>query len=226
MKLGNFDMKLEAVSVVVIGSFNPAIFHPNWFATENLIRPEEEKDARIDVVHPEVTKFELPWLQFECTHERMLLASSDASSYVIVRDLASGIFKNLSHTPIIAFGLNSDMHFEIEDLEQWHALGHHFAPKADWEDIIDNPGMRSLVIEGKVPKSSATYIRIKLEPSVKIKPGVYCQVNFHFHLVDKETTLTRNAARLREELKLNWDTFIEYRTSSATHVMKDFRDEK
>ena len=47
--------KIDGVSIVALGSFNPAIFQPLWFSCNDLIGPEEAKGADIKVVHKEVT---------------------------------------------------------------------------------------------------------------------------------------------------------------------------
>jgi len=48
---------LASVSIVAIGSFNPAIFQPLWFSTNGLIRPEEAASATINLITNDVTAF-------------------------------------------------------------------------------------------------------------------------------------------------------------------------
>ena len=45
------------VSVVALGSFNPAIFQPLWFSSNNLVRKEEAEGAEIKIIHHDVTMF-------------------------------------------------------------------------------------------------------------------------------------------------------------------------
>ena len=49
--------EIEGVGIVLVGSFNPRIFQPAWFATENLIREEEEQAAKIELIHRQVAIF-------------------------------------------------------------------------------------------------------------------------------------------------------------------------
>lgn len=45
--------EIDGSSIVVLGSFNPAIFHPLWFKINQLIRPEEADSAKLEVTHPQ-----------------------------------------------------------------------------------------------------------------------------------------------------------------------------
>ncbi len=44
-------------AIVLVGSLNPAIFHPSWFALNEIVGKEEIDNAKIDVVHNEVSRF-------------------------------------------------------------------------------------------------------------------------------------------------------------------------
>lgn len=57
----NLTPQLSGISLALIGSFNPEIFHPAWFGAENLVRPGEVKAAveNIEVVHKDITVFPL-----------------------------------------------------------------------------------------------------------------------------------------------------------------------
>ena len=70
--------KIEALSVVLLGSFNPQIFQPAWLAAEGLIRKEEGQDAKIQVIHPEISAFSLGWAAIDVTHERYAVETSRA----------------------------------------------------------------------------------------------------------------------------------------------------
>lgn len=52
------------MTIVLVGAFNPRIFHPSWFGKHNLLR-EEEVDvattAREVVVTPDLTIFNSGW---------------------------------------------------------------------------------------------------------------------------------------------------------------------
>ena len=64
--IGN-DMRIEPESdeagIVIVGSFNPRIFQPFWLAKQNLISDEAAENAKITIIHPDITAFEIePYL--------------------------------------------------------------------------------------------------------------------------------------------------------------------
>ena len=46
----------EEISVVLLGSLNPGIFHPEWFRRQEILSPQEAEEARRKLVSPEVTE--------------------------------------------------------------------------------------------------------------------------------------------------------------------------
>jgi hypothetical protein len=55
-------LEVRGYSIVLLGSFNPAIFQPYWFASNGLLRPDEAKEATIQVIHNQATIFTAGWL--------------------------------------------------------------------------------------------------------------------------------------------------------------------
>ena len=111
------DMRIEpetsGVSVVVLGTFNPAIFTPAWFELHGLL-PGVEARAELKVAHAQVTAFTFDWLRLDVVVERLAVATTEAP-YVRVCDLVARTFKEfLPHTPLRAFGINRDVHFPVQ----------------------------------------------------------------------------------------------------------------
>src|SRR5688572_8331526 len=102
---------LAGPSIVLLGSFNPAIFHPEWFARHGLLREDEGK-ADLDVVSPPVASFSLDWLKVQVTGDRFIATAEDVGHSLPLRDLVIGTFTYLEHTPIRGVGLNRLMHFK------------------------------------------------------------------------------------------------------------------
>ena len=171
---------IQGMSIVLLGDFNPKIFQPAWFAHENLIRAPEAEAADIKIINPEIVIFELEWLSVQITRDRCIFGTTQEAYYEIVRDLCLGTFKLLRHTPIQKMGINRDYHFKMNSLEEWHAFGHKVAPKEIWNSILENPGLISLTIEGIREDGLKGYIRVKVEPSKRVHPGIYIQVNDHY----------------------------------------------
>lgn len=157
-------LEIEGVGIVLVGSFNPKIFQPAWFAAENLIRKEEAQAANIELIHPQVARFSLDWLQLQVTEEQFSATTTQSSFYEPLRDLVLGTFRLLRHTPVRMMGLNRDSHFRMPTEEAWHAFGHRLTPKEPWAGVLKEPGMRSLTMEGLRPDGFQGYIRVRLSP--------------------------------------------------------------
>jgi hypothetical protein len=174
--------EIQGISIVLLGDFNPKIFQPAWFAAQNLIRQQEADEATIHIIHPEVVSFSLQWLALEVTRERFAVSTTQEPYYKVTRDLVLGAFQLLQHTPLHKLGINADMHFRMDSEKSWHAFGDLLAPKEIWQGLLKTPGMHSFTMEGQRPDNFQGYIRVQIEPSVKIRPGVYFQVNDHYEV--------------------------------------------
>ncbi len=101
--------KIQGHTIVLLGNFNPKIFQPIWFSTEELLQKQEAEKANIEIIHPDVTIFSLDWLRVTVTPERFSAETTQESYYEAVRDLIIGTFSLLRHTPITKMGINIDM---------------------------------------------------------------------------------------------------------------------
>jgi hypothetical protein len=64
-------IEIAGASVVRTGSFNPAIFHPEWFANNGLLPRREVDEADVKVVHPQLSNFETERFIIQVTPERL-----------------------------------------------------------------------------------------------------------------------------------------------------------
>lgn len=199
---------IQGHNIVLVGDFNPKIFQPTWFGREELISNSEEESAKIEIIHPEVVSFNLEWLTLKVTRERFIASTTQAPFYDILRDLVLGTFRILKHTPLRMMGINYDFHFSMESEERWHAFGDMLTPKEPWNGILDKPGMGSLTMEQSIrPDGLKGYIRVKLEPSERIHPGVFFNVNDHYQV--KDTNKSIGADEIIDILEKNWNSSKE-----------------
>lgn len=174
------EIKLESASIVLRGSFNPAIFQPRWFIRQDMLSEEAAEAADIQVVSPQVTAFAVNDIDIQVTHDRFVAATGDASLYEVMRDLVVGAFTLLKHTPLTMMGLNTTAHLQCTSKERWDQFGHTIAPKETWDDLLVKPGTRTLVLQGVRPDERPGYVLLKVEPSSQVHPGVFVDVNDHF----------------------------------------------
>jgi len=207
--------EIEGVNIVLLGSLNPAIFHPAWFAREKLIQLEEAERADIKIVSPEVSVFSIGWLALEVTLDRFAARTTQIQHLEPLRDLVLGTFSLLRHTPVKQMGINRLAHFRSPSEDEWHKLGHRLAPKEPWAGLLEKPGMRRVSMLGQRPDQYRGRITVSVEPSVILKPGfgVYFEVNDHY---DNDADEKANECdRMLEILRACWQTSLD----RASHIM-------
>jgi hypothetical protein len=177
----------EGVSIVALGSFNPAIFQPQWFARNGLIDDGEAEKAKVEVIHPEVAAFAAEWFSLQVLRERLTVQTEDPSAFPLVGDLVANVFTLLIHTPVTAVGLNREAHFKLGSEEEWHSLGHRLAPPEYWEDFLKQPGMLDLTMQGQRPDDHKGFVRALVQPSARpdAHPGVFLSRNDHFQVAEE-----------------------------------------
>lgn len=174
------SLEMEGTEIVLIGNFNPKIVQPAWLASEGLVPKGEAEVAKLHIVHPELTSFSLGWVSVQVTTDRFVATTDRTDCYEPCRDLVQGIFQLLKYTPVATMGINRNMHYRMASEEDWHAVGHKLAPKAQWEGILAQPGLKSLLMQGQRPDDHKGFVFVRVEPSAKVRPGVYVNVNDHY----------------------------------------------
>jgi hypothetical protein len=114
-------------------------------------------------------------------------------------------------------GLNRMMHFPIESDEKWHALGDRLAPKEGWNGILGGrPGMAGLDIVAVLPDDEKTPFRIKVQPSVRVKPhGAYFETNEHHNAPESD-----GLRSLIATMRARWEAAQKYAYDVANHILE------
>ena len=187
------EPEISAVSIVLLGHFNPAIFQPAWLSIHGLVASADVEQPDIRLIHPEIANFSWHWADLSIEKARFSI-NTTVAPYIRVSDFVAKLFGEvLPHTPIEAMGINRTVHFAVESEAQRNALGKLLAPQAPWgkwgEKLDADPpargGMISLVMQQTNPSGrEAGYIRAKIEPSPRITEnrGLFMEVNDHFGL--------------------------------------------
>lgn len=203
--------QLAMVSVVTVGKFNPSIAQPAWLASEGLITKAEAEAAQIEVIHPEVADFTVPFsegalLRVQVLRERLHISTEDARLYETTRDLSIGILTLLRHTPVTKLGLNFDCHVSMASDEVRNALGQRLAPPTPWDGIVEKAAMLSLSMKSPRPDGREGHIVVKVEPSVRVPSGVLVAVNDHLDITAPDG---HGAEKVVDVLKTGWDVSIK-----------------
>lgn len=194
----------EGLEVVLVGSFNPAIFHPDWFLRQNLIGEQDAKEAKIQDVSGEITVVQLCGMRLQCLGDRFSLGTSNVSLAEKLQDLILQTFTLLSHTPVTACGINPRVHYSVGSVDYWHKIGHALAPKElVWSELVEQPGMQSLTIKAPRKGDFPGEVNLTVEPSMKFPPGVFVRANYHYGL-PPETAHAGAAELALKFIKSEW----------------------
>ncbi|MBI2393099.1 MAG: hypothetical protein HYV09_26175 [Deltaproteobacteria bacterium] len=167
----------EVASIVLLGSFNPAIFQPSWLAQKGLLGASEAEGAILDVVHPEVASFRTGWLTLSVTRNKFIALTSAATHFAPLRDLVLGVFELLEHTPVTALGLNRALQYRLGSKEARDSLGDKLMPKDRWDGVLDQPKLRTLTAEGARTDALVGKLNIRIEPAANHIDGVFFEFN-------------------------------------------------
>lgn len=212
---------IEGVQVVLVGSFNPAIFQPQWFARQHLVRPEEAEgeSCQIEIVRPEITVCTMGPFRYVVDPIRFEVSTDSLASMSALRDLVLNTFGVLEHTPITEMGVNRFMHFKMASEEEWHGVGNRLVPKEIWKGLVTNPGMQTIQVAGSRDGSPAARWTITVQPSQRMKPGVFVSTNEHF-MVGKD-----EAQRLLSMLRDHWESAQRAAREVATQLLRRCTEE-
>ncbi len=192
------DPELSSCSIVLIGLFNPAIFHPAWLKAKNIHPEVDESPTNLKVVHNDFAEFDIGTYSYAVERKRFLIETTVAP-WVQIADKTRAIFgKHLIHTPVTAFGINRSIHFELPSSQARVALGRKIAPVEPWgsfgKDISKETdpsltgGMTKLVMT-RLSHINPTRVttNVIVEPSYRVGTdrgtGVFLQLNSH-HAID------------------------------------------
>ncbi|PQP35638.1 hypothetical protein C6A37_01365 [Desulfobacteraceae bacterium SEEP-SAG9] len=117
---------INKFTIVILGNFNPAILHPEWFDRNQVLPPSEVRDLtevkieepkglegiKIKFVSTNVfvsgieTRLSLPSYRVNVTPERFDASTSKNEKYEELAEFVAATFKILEHTPVNAIGIN------------------------------------------------------------------------------------------------------------------------
>jgi hypothetical protein len=212
----------SGAAIVMIGSFNPVIFQPEWFARTGIIEAGQIASASVEIVHPDMTAFSLDWLKLRVVKERFAVETA-SPPFIRVRDLVLRIFGEfLVHTPINQMGVNMIVHFSVGTPDMRNKIGNLLAPKDPWgdwkKDIEGEPGKLETIgglisltmMQARRTDGHAGVITAKVEPSLLPhlgQHGIFMEVNDHYNLGDPRSLAGSDAAIA--VLESEWERSIQ-----------------
>lgn len=204
--MGQFTItpEIDSVSIVLLGHFNPMIFHPGWFLAQDIFSPEEVDRSSVEIIHPEIAKFDISWLSVQVEKSRFM-AESKIHPLIRVSDFIISTFgDHLIHTPITRVGINRSVHFQAEQVKI-DKLGKTLAPQCvwgDWGREIEGPklnenesnskhgGLRLVIMEQRnLSDRYKGHIQAQVQPSFSVNSGVSIDINDHYEIDDSNNVV-------------------------------------
>ena len=165
-------------------------------ARKNNIETEIEKRGfEIHKFGNDVARFQIDDVEYIVEASRFQLFTS-AAPWIKIADMANMIFGELlAHTPILAFGINHEIHFNTPSIESRIELGRQLAPIEPWgaygkqyEESNESSAVvpTSLTMQRRQLTDEVEFeTNVKIEPSVVLTGdcGVYMDLNYHHKLL-------------------------------------------
>lgn len=215
------QIQQRIISTVMLGDFNPAIFHPQWLTINQLVSKESAEAAKNVNCHSEFSIFEVDDMHYQVEKKRFGLTTKDESQVPLLLDTAKAIFTLLEHTPLEAVGLNYDFRYSMPDALSWHRLGHTLAPKEPWKNLLTEPGMAGILIRGTRDDVPGARVDIRVNLISDGKNGVFIGINQHYRLDEFEpTAIAERNERVLDILDADWRPFCRYAQNAATEILK------
>lgn len=208
------------VAIVLVGAFNPVIFRPDWFLKYDLLTELETDSTEVEVIHSEISIFSAPWFKLVVEPKRLTAIVTEEPHVRMIDMLVRTFKEQLSHTPILQLGINRRVHFKVKDMETLDKVGKKLAPQEPWgewaKDISKKKksghgGMSSLTMQQSVVDDDrpAGKIRARVEPSVKVRPGIHMEVNDHYELEEKNIEKVTGCNEMIKLLENNFDKSLQ-----------------
>jgi len=208
----------EQVSIVLVGSLNPGIFHPEWFRRQGILLPQEAEEAKTKIVSPEVTEIRFLDMKLDVFPDRLVLETTDVSRAEKLQDVLINVLAKLPHTPVTACGLNNAIQFDLNDEAYWHTIGHTLAPKElIWDDLLEKPGMALLMIKGVRTGDFPGEVNVNVAPAKKFSHGLLVSSNFHYTVPAKEGD-TPQSERVSRYVQEMWKPALEKARAVAYRI--------
>jgi len=221
------NVERQGLSIVALGDFNPKIFSPAWFASEDLIGKHEANAADVKFIHRDVSAFSIEWFKLQVDRERFIISTEQQPYFKNIIDFMLGTFSILQHTPIRAVGINRTMDIRMSSRDERDNLGYYLAPKSPWKNIFDKPAMMRLDVtdDVKIIDEVSGKTSIQIEPSKLIYPdGIYFNLNRHYQVNDEEKTL--GATKVISAFKGDWESALKEADRIISSLLQNFSEVK
>lgn len=174
----------------VIGEFAPRIFHPQWFAKQNLISETKAEANKPVMFKNDVSIVEFDFCKFEARQQVIKVETDQLAFIVEMLDLLSGTLSSLKNIPVKGFDAHVYTHYNVgsaPDFIKNLSKGNNF-----WNDTVGEYEYSE--IEIVIPKPSGSKGKTRL--SVEVCP----RNESHLHIYVRDSYMPNTSDMLAKEL--------------------------
>ncbi|HEX2064365.1 MAG TPA: PH domain-containing protein [Acidimicrobiales bacterium] len=208
--------EIEGANLFLVGAFNPAVLQPDWFASQGLISHEEAYVANIQTSHRDRLVFTTDTFDLKASTEQLVIGSTNPPAFGRLGDIVRTVLEEV-RPPIGKLGLNNDVHFRLPSADSWEQIAQRLAPAGSWNGLLPQPRMRSLQFQGERSDGRPGAVFVRVEPSIRVRPGAYIQVNDHYEIANPGSPRgTEDAARIVSE---SWSRSFSHSEAISHQVL-------
>lgn len=218
-------------SIVLIGDFQPSIFHPDYLLQKEAITEEEykelikiKKDEDIFVSN-NMASLETDLFVIQVQPNRLVLSSKN-ELYERMLDVFINLFDNLGDLPVKAYGINISFHLLVKDKEELREFGQYFSPWEKWGSFLKDEKSYTSGISSLSGRKTTEYgcINLKIESSTQyLSGGVYFNFNFH-HDPQKLQKQYFFMHEIIEEINTSFDKYRNLVDMYTSQIIKGFNE--
>lgn len=219
-----WEIVAEEASIVLVGNFNPKIFHPEWLIRKEIVEEwDYSKDKVVNV--GDLSQISLPSnRRLSVLLNQYALTSQMASDFLTLKDVVTNTFTVLKETPISQMGMNYTAEIKLDSYDRWRQFGDQLAPKQRWIDCIDYYdklneeqiryfGLYELVMELPRNDDFNGYIRPKIKALSSADLTLTFNVNNH---VEVEAADAMNMVKVLEQ---SWEGSLQFANELMHKIM-------
>ncbi len=202
----------ETYSIVLLGIFNPILFHPFWLKDKGIISQQDiriDKDIKGFVVHQQLSSFPVgDWLDVIIKPDRAEFRIKDAAKLVLLKDLVIAVLNALPDTPIISFGINHGVISTLGNLKNYYEFGKFLNPLDIWQETFKEPRLKFLsIIDDKPDGLFQKTLMIQPAKHDNVEYCIDINMNYHSQMPENAQKSLLAAQRIAEHFESCLDDY-------------------
>lgn len=216
------NTEAESTSIVLVGQFNPIIFHPEWCAGHDVISRSEAEETTIEFAQSQLMRYSLSWGAVEVSQQRFMVKTNTPTFTEMLSDFVIKIFELLSHTPVSQLGINRERIIKFPNVKSFENFSVSAIPRDRW-DFMKKPGLRDVIMQDEErPDDYDGYIQARVQSlkDTDNKNLVKISINDHYQISNYSPSMGCEA--IINIINENWSTSLNRSNTYIDLIIKRF----